>query len=281
MSISRSIFFGAFVLLLLSLFTVMVRVAPFLHLDPSLVMSGEWWRVITYPLVPALLDLLVVAMAFSIPGEEIEAILGKQRFGLLLIASVILNGLLHLAVAESIGSNVVLIGSACLSLPVLVAYLYLFPYSGVRVFIFTVPAWGVLAIAGVLSLTSPLVELASGGSALPLLTSGLGPMILGLIYAHVRFQKYPVLLRTIRRFSYPRAEPQQRRRSAVMAGVRQQRGVAVRVRAAQPQRWVREENEPGSDEERMNALLDKINERGYEALSEAERKFLEEYARRL
>jgi len=281
MSISRSIFFGAFALLLLSLFRVMDLVAPLLELLPLRVMEGEWWRVLSYALVPAPLDVLVLAMAFSIPGEEIEAILGRRRFGLLLLASVMVNGLLHLAVAEAVGGNLVLIGSASLSLPVLVAYLYLFPYSGVRVFIFTIPAWGMLAIAGVLSLAPPLIDVIDGGSPLLLLSAGLGSLLLGLLYAHVRFQKYPVLLRAIRRFSYRSREPEPRKHTTVMAGVRQQRGVAVRVRAAQSHHWSREEGGGENDEERMNALLDKINERGYEALSEAERTFLQEYARRL
>jgi hypothetical protein len=279
-SLSRKILIALIVLFVLSFIDQRGMITAVTVLDPlSVIRSLELWRVITWPLsigAGMFGSLLIAGICFGAPAEEVEQMLGTRRFGLLLLALTVGVALLHMLLF--FGTGTILGGPLTIALFTLVGFVYLFPHSEVRIIFFSVRGWVLLTFIVATITLIGLLGWLNGGSPVGLLTDGGYGLVLGAIYFHIRFQKYPILLRPIRSVERMvaggrsdtawRATPSGRRASAPQP---------VRLRMPFQKSSPREI----SDEERLNSILDRINEKGYSDLSEEEKTFLREYSGRL
>jgi hypothetical protein len=277
-SLSRKILIGIMVLFLLSLFQISYLFLPYVALYPSYVYPGlELWRLFTYPLAPDFIGLLIGSICFGAPGEEVESMIGTRQFGLLLVMVTLAAGLMHLVLFFGDGQPAML-GPINTALFVLIGFVYLFPQSEVRIFFFSVRSWIVLAFSAATVLFMTIIFVSRGASPWLLFSFGGFGLILGTIYFHVRYQKYAVLLRPIRtmeRMVSGGRQPAPVRPASAPRRVQVSPVTRIRIPFQKaPQRDL-------TDEERLNMILDRINESSYSALTEEEQRFLREYSSRI
>jgi hypothetical protein len=277
-SLSRKILIGIMVLFLLSLFQIADLFSPFVVLLPSKVFPGfELWRLLTYPLARDFMGLLIASICFGAPAEEVEGMIGTRQFGILLLMVTVSAGLMHLVLFLG-EEQYALGGPISTALFVLVGFVYLFPQSEVRLLFFSVRSWIVLAFSSAIVLFMTIFAITSGASPWLLFSYGGFGLLLGAIYFHVRYQKYAVLLRPIR--SLERMVTGSRQTAPVRPSSSQRRvqvSPATRIRIPFQKAAPRDI----SDEERLNMILDRINESSYSALTEEEQRFLREYSSRI
>ena len=270
-SISTIIRGSLLVLFLLAIFRIAILFEPYVVMTSAAVWPGlEFWRLLTYPLALNFGGLLIGTIAFSQPGEEIEGMLGKRSFGVLLLSVTLLVSVLYLMIFFR-DAFPALAGPQNMALFVMVGYVYLFPDSSVRIIFFDVRSKILLLVMSLLALGTGVFWITAGQTPLILLGEGGLGLLAGAIWFHVVYQKYPVLLGPVR----------------AVARLFERKKSPLTVHSA-PQA-VREEvkKEGGrqrpviSDDERLDMILEKISSNGYESLSGEERKFLEEYSSRL
>lgn len=275
-SLSRRILIGAVALMIINLFGG-GALARYVVMSPEYAVQGlQIWRFVSYILAPGFFGLLCVLIVFSVPGEELEQMIGSRQLGLLLVMVVLTGSLLHLVLF--FGEPVAMSGIGNLAFFTFVGFVYLFPQSEVRLIFFNIRSWVLLAAMSAILLalmfTEPKPPFGPGPWQF-FYDGGLG-LLLGGAYFHTRFQKYPFLLRPIRTvermagLGRPSAGPHRpapERRSALA-----QQQVRVRIPFQKPlQREL-------SDEERLNLILDKISEKSYDALTDEEKRFLQDYS---
>jgi len=276
-SLSRKILIGVVIIWVMHLLTNGVLV-PFLLMNPVAVVRGlELWRLVSYPLVPGFFGILSVLIAFSVPGEELEQMIGTKQFGILLLMVVLTGSLLHLVLFFD--EPVMMSGIGNLAFFAFVGFVYLFPHSEVRLIFFNLRSWVLLAAMSGILLALTLARLGAPASVWYFFHDGGLGLVLGGAYFHTRFQKYPFLLRPIRSvermagLGRPTSGPH--RPAPARRGAPTQQQVRVRIPFQKPApREI-------SDEERLNLILDKINEKTYDALTEEEKRFLQEYSGKL
>ena len=161
-----------------------------------------------------------------------------------------------------------------ISLFVLVGFVYLFPASSVGIFFFRISSkiilWVSLGVVGVIG----GLKIAAGTSPLILLSEGMSGALFGAIWFHIIYQKYPLLLGPIR--SLARILPTRSEKKNVRPVVR---GRTLRL-ARKEETPVKSEKQL-SDEEKLNRILEKIGESGYESLNVEEQQFLDDYSSKL
>ncbi|MCB0711286.1 MAG: hypothetical protein KDD67_03035 [Ignavibacteriae bacterium] len=272
-TISRIIRIALVVLFILLLFR-MGGLFSWAYLSPELVWPlKEFWRLLTYPLALSFGGLLIGSIVFSQPGEEIEEMFGKRAFGLALLIVTLLTAGLHLLCFWERG-DILLQGPMNISLFVLVGFVYLFPASSVGIFFFRISSkiilWVSLGVVGVIG----GLKIAAGTSPLILLSEGMSGALFGAIWFHIIYQKYPLLLGPIR--SLARILPTRSEKKNVRPVVR---GRTLRL-ARKEETPVKSEKQL-SDEEKLNRILEKIGESGYESLNVEEQQFLDDYSSKL
>ena len=273
-SISRIIRIALLILFILALFGIGGFLTTYTILEPAEVWPGkDFWRIITYPIALSFGGLIVGSIVFGQPGEEIEGMFGKARFGLALLIVTLLVGGMHLLffwgdLGPSLG------GPMNISLFVLVGYVYLFPASSVTIFFFSVRSKIILWCSLGLAFLLAAMPIAAGVSPLVIFSEGMAGALIGFLWFHLHYQKYPWLLGVIRRIA------------GLMPGRKE--SISVHSPTREPSRVIlrREEKKKQggqilSDEERLNAILEKIGEKGYESLTRDEQKFLDEYSSNL
>ncbi|MEO5929155.1 MAG: rhomboid family intramembrane serine protease [Candidatus Kapaibacterium sp.] len=258
-----------------------ISIFPMLVLSPQDVFHGfQLWRLVTYAILPSnFIGLIVAMVAFSSPGEELEHMLGTRQFGILLLIVVVFGALLHLTLFFR-PPNVELVGALNPALFVLVGFVYLYPRSETRFFFINIQNRYILYGIAILTIGNGLY-LAMEGSVSPWIffEEGILGMVMGMIYFHMRFQKYEFMLGPIHameRFVSGTRPPRVEQKPA-SAPRRTTVPQPVRVRATAQKSAPREI----SDEERLNLILDKISEKSFDALSDDEKKFLSDYSGRL
>jgi hypothetical protein len=284
-SLSRKILIASVILMILSFIHLAAEISNATVLVPSLVFPGmQVWRLITYPLalgtVPTavgVFGLIMAVITFSIPGEELEAMLGIRQFALLLVLLTVFVALMHMALFFN--GHVPLAGPANLSFFVLVGYVYLYPQSEIQVVFIKFRGWVLLALFGGILLSIIIAATVTLRDLLAFFPSGGFGLVLGAAYFHARFQKYPFLLKPIRSVEriagFSRYTPAARKPMPTQRRTATQQPVRVRIPF---QKQVQREL---TDEERLNMILEKINEKSYNALSDDEKKFLRDYSDRL
>lgn len=279
-SLSRKILIVLIVMFVLSFVGLAGVITSATMLTPQLIIPDfELWRLVSYPLaigVGMWGALLIAAICFGAPAEEVEQMLGTRRFSLLLLVVTLVVAATHMLFF--FGTNRPLGGPINIALFTLVGFVYLFPHSEVRIIFFSVRGWVLLTFIAATVILISILGWLQGGSPFDLLTDGGYGMLLGAAYFHIRFQKYAVLLRPIR--TVERMVAGGRSESAWKATPATRRASApqpVRLRMPfqkAPQREI-------SDEERLNSILDRINEKGYSDLSDEEKAFLRDYSGRI
>jgi|SRR5215207_8813371 len=109
-----------------------------LALIPDAVRSGEVWRLVTWPLAnqPGIWAVLTIAI-FWYFGREIEGLLGRTRFAIMLLLLAVIPGLVGTAL--SVGDY----SLAPIELAVFLIFVAEYPYQR---FFFGVPAWAIGAV---------------------------------------------------------------------------------------------------------------------------------------
>lgn len=239
-------------------------------MTPESIWPGlELWRLVTYPIALNFGGLLIGVLSFSQPGEEIEAMLGKKRFGIMLIALTLLVSLLYTAIF--FGATLpILAGPQNLALFVMLGYVYLFPDSSVRVIFFSVRSKILLLVMVAIALGLAILSIANGASPFVILGEGGVGLLAAALWFHIVYQKYPVLLGPVRSVSQLFS-----RKNHIPAGKGEATGQRREKRATQ------RTTATLSDEDQLDAILEKISKNGYGSLNKDERAFLDEYSSRL
>ena len=267
------------VLFILALFRLHGLVNPWSYLSPELIWpGGELWRLITYPLALSFGGLIVGSIVFGQPGEEIEGMFGRVKFGLVLLFTTIVTALLHLLAFWG-GTGPALAGPMNISLFVMVGYVYLFPAGSVTIFFFSVRSKIILIVIVAAVVLISGLAVSGGASPLIFLSEGLSGGLIGILWFHIVYQKYPVLLGPIRRLEGLFGGKEK------TSSVRSTRPVSMKPTIRLSRTKKEEKRSKGerllTDEERLNAILEKIGEQGYESLTPDEQTFLNEYSSRL
>ena len=270
LTISRIIRITLLVLFVLALFRLGGLINPWSILVPRMILVDfEFWRLITYPIALNFGGLLIGSIVFSQPGEEIESMFGKGKYGLALIVVTLLTALIHLGSFWG-SSTIALSGPINISLFVMVGYVYLFPSSSVTIIFFSLQSKILLLLmVGFVLLMSGLA-IANGIAPQILLSEGLAGLISGVVWFHILYQKYPIMLGAVRTIEtlFARREP-----------ISNRRGYQKEI--IQTKKKKEKGDNSMSDEERLNLILEKIAEKGSENLTKEEQNFLNEYSSRL
>jgi hypothetical protein len=226
-----------------------------LYLDPDSVVSGQLWRVLTWPIAYpggiGLLDVFAIFI-FWYFGTEIESLLGKKKMAWFLGLITVGLGLLWVAVVELSTLYGTLSSLNQLELMVLLVFIAEYPH---RRFFFNIPGWVIGAIIvgiSVLSYVGNRQWLLLMNFALGLLLTAIVARSLGLMSD---WRGVPSL--RIRRSPRPK---RQRRASGptVVQGP-----------------WHASGPPPVSrDQAALDALLDKISASGMDSLTDQEREQL-------
>jgi membrane associated rhomboid family serine protease len=109
-----------------------------LALIPDAVRSGEVWRLVTWPLAnqPGLWPVLTVAI-FWYFGREIEGLLGRSKFAVMLLLLAVIPGLAGVAL------DIADYSLAGVELAVFLVFIAEYPYAR---FFFGIPAWAIGAV---------------------------------------------------------------------------------------------------------------------------------------
>ena len=110
----------------------------YLWLLPDEVKNGELWRLVTWPLanVPDLWTVITIAI-FWYFGRQVEGMLGRNRFGIMLLLLAVIPGLVGVAL------NMPQAGLGPIELAVFLVFIAEYPF--VR-FFFNIPAWAIGAV---------------------------------------------------------------------------------------------------------------------------------------
>lgn len=227
-------------------------IVPFLpnalYYTPGDLLAGEIWRPVTWPLANSLSiwDALNLFF-FWYFGTELERQIGRKKMAWLL-GYIWLGLTLAATVVGFLLPGQGLAGIGMIQFTVLLLWVAEYPN---RPFFFGIPAWVIGLVLVVIRLMGMLAA-RDGGSLLALLLS--------LVLVAIAGRRVGLLS------DYPWIPGRRNPRPA-------------KVAAARPS--TREETRRASDRDRLDALLDQINEHGMHSLSDAQRKELKRLSERL
>jgi hypothetical protein len=228
-------------------------------LDPDSVVSGQVWRVLTWPLAYpggiGLLDAFTIFI-FWYFGTEIESLLGKRKMAWFLGLITVGLGLLWVAVVELSTTYGILSSVNQLELMVLLVFIAEYPH---RRFFFNIPGW----VIGAIIIGISVLSYVGNRQWLLLLNFGLGLALTALIARSMglmsEWQHVPRI--SLRRNPRPRGPKRPKRPSS---------GPTV-VQGP----WQPTASPPVSrDQAALDALLDKISASGMDSLTDGEREQL-------
>lgn len=242
-----------------------------LVLAPFLVRDGEVWRVLTWPIAnqPGLWDVITLGI-FWYFGREIEGLLGRTRFAVMLLVLTIVPGLV------AVVFDVTTFGLPAIQLAVFLVFIAEYPYAR---FFFGIPAWALGAVIVVIQVLQ-YIGLEENGRVVVLMAS----IVTAAITA--RSMGLAEGLPWIPRLPLPsaggsRRKPRgQRRGGDVVSGPWANPSRATPPYSAplpQPPRPVQDPH----DQAELDHLLDKISANGMDGLSTDEKHRLNELSKRL
>ncbi len=246
-------------------------------LSGASVLDGtELWRLITWPLAPGLGSLVVGALAFFTPAEELEGLLGTRTFLLWLFSIVLGNGIVHMLLFP--GTIPLLTGLFSISLFVVIGYIYFYPHGSVKIFFFSLRSTWLTAVVTAIWLLVIIDRSLESDELLVALSGGLLSSLVALLWFHGRYQRYDILPGVTWLLSHITGEHQ----TGSTARVPKWGSVSVHQRSStRTTRGTRRERETPSPSQRADALLDKISSSGVDSLTDEERAFLDDYSRRM
>ena len=254
--------------------------------NPEAVLNGEFWRLLTFPLISDNLHHLILT-AFSLYAvfPELERMLGARRlytYGALMLMIV---GLLFTAMGQNAGIAMQP-GVFPFVLAALVVFIYLFPTSEMSFFgIVSLPGWLAISLLGGTAVLVDLIEMVMDpglfGGFLAIDMFGIGA---GVAFAVSAFDNS-------RSSRAPRRESEETRpdagREYEQTEDESEEDYSFAIRSLRRHERRADVPTPGLEEEetfseeRLNEILDKISSRGESSLSAAERRYLRDYAERL
>jgi hypothetical protein len=114
------------------------EIQEWLWLKPAEVRSGELWRLVTWPIAnePTIWTVITIAI-FWYFGRQVEGLLGRNRFGVMLLLLAVIPG------AVAVALDVQLFGLTPIELAVFLVFIAEYPF--VR-FFFNIPGWAIGAV---------------------------------------------------------------------------------------------------------------------------------------
>lgn len=244
-------------------------------LIPGTLFSGEIWRFVAYPFF----DNSSLSIAFSSAvlfffAPELEDFMGSKRFVIVSALFLVLHAALFCLVPTN--AAISLQGVSALATAVFTAYIYLYPKAEVSLFgLLTFRAWiiGMLwlsyTIFRVAKLSMPPVDM-----IVVFLSRDFLGVMAGITFAHVAFERTSLM-------------PSMRSRRRPMAAESRKRSYEG-VEADYEDPYYDYDEAPAhgkakavDKEERLNEILDKINDKGKASLSREEIEFLQSYSKEL
>ena len=215
-------------------------------LSPRLVLThGFVWQVVTYMFLHGgfwhlILNMFIIWMF----GSQLEAVWGGGRF----LKYYFICGIGGALFSFIFAYNTLVIGASGAGYGILLAYAVLFPYNQVYV-------WGIVPVrARTLVIVLAAIEFLSGISGGDGIAhfAHLGGMAAGLLYMRTDHRAWRFWGRIREIF----------------------KGVPIRIKMREG------DDEEKVDAEKIDSILDKLSEKGYENLTETERRILENYSDR-
>ncbi|MCU0427185.1 MAG: rhomboid family intramembrane serine protease [Candidatus Kapabacteria bacterium] len=254
----------------------------------SSVGGGQYWRFLTYPLASSSFwEMLSSSAILFFFAPEVERILSPRRMLLIIGVFVAVHGLVYAPVLWI--ANAPLAGTTAIALFVLTMYVYLYPTGEVSLFgLIPLRATMVLGIVFIAAVAGSVLSHSFNPTALinAFADAGFG-IFFGFIFSHLYFGRFsggePFSSRrdsssgyqaSTRRASAPSPASVGRSSSYMSDAERRLAGIERRTDDDY------DESTP-LDEEHLNEILDKINEKGQASLTPQERKFLQDYANKL
>lgn len=227
--------------------TLAISVLP---LYPPLVMAGQIWRLVTYPLyyfspmsglVGNLMKLLWTGMLIVFFGGELETIVHTKRFGVWAASVVVAGGVIF----SLLSPDGALAGPSIVTMFMLAGFAYMWPTRQIAIFgFFWIKSW-IVALVVLVLYVIPLNGFRVDASA----TNIFGPVfgaIAALVIFHIAYRQYSFGRGLLSRFD----------------------------RAPRPQKHAFDESSPRDIERRIDEILDKISKGGVGSLSREEKDFL-------
>lgn len=216
-----------------------------LFFHPLLIAAGELWRIVTWPLANSIWVVITALMLWYF-GSDLERLMGRTRMLWLLVgtwASLTLASAIVSLLPALSGSS--LAGLGLIQFAVLLLWIAEYPN---RPFFFGIPAWIFGMVIVVLQVLSMIADRAFGA---------LMSLVLSLIFVAMMARRFGLLSAYdwIPGRAKPRPAPTPRTRHV-------------------PRAQVRQEMRRLSDREQLDALLDQINEKGIQSLTDAQRREL-------
>jgi membrane associated rhomboid family serine protease len=249
-----------------------------LVLFPDLVRDGEVWRIITWPVAnEAGLWPVITLAIFWYFGREIEGLLGRVRFGVLLLVLAVVPGLVGTAV------DLPQAGLRPVELAVFLVFVAEYPY--IR-FFFGIPAWAIGAVFLGIEVLQLLGDRNEEGIIFLFVTiaaAAITTRSMGLLSSLPWIPAIPIgRSSTKRRSSRKRSGRSSKKRGGggeVVAGPwpSSRPGPSSSSRLPQPPPTA----EHLADQAELDSLLDKISDRGMDGLTSEEKRRLNELSKRM
>ncbi len=253
----------------------------------STVGAGQYWRFVTYPLASgSFWEMLSSSAVLYFFAPEVERILSPRRLLIILAVFVAVHGLVYAPVLWI--SSAPLVGTTAMALFVLTMYVYLYPTGEVSLFgLIPLRATMLLGIMFIAAIAGSIITHSFNPASLinAFADAGFG-LFFGFIFSHLYFGKFSSgSFRLFRRDERPQ-QPTRRAATPLPASVGRSTYTssdAERRLAGVEQRRTDDDEEDSTplDEDHLNEILDKINEKGQASLTPQERKFLQDYAKQL
>jgi membrane associated rhomboid family serine protease len=250
-----------------------------LVLFPDLVREGEVWRVVTWPLAnePDIWTVLAIAI-FWYFGREIEGLLGRVKFAVFLLVITVVPGLV--ATALDLEPTLRLIaGIRPIEFAVFLVFIAEYPFAR---FFFGIPAWAIGAIFLGIEVLRSLGWRDSDGIVLlfvGLATAAITARSMGLLSSLPWVPAIPIGRGSSGRRHHGRSPKRRRGGGEVVAGP----WPSSRAGPSRSSRLPQPPPPPAynADQAELDALLDKISEKGMDGLTSDEKKRLNELSKRM
>lgn len=250
-----------------------------LVLDPERILHGEIWRVVTWPFAypggVGFWPVLTVVMFWYFGKDLEEHLLGRSRMLQFVLSVTVIFAVVAVAIQAIFGDAAAVVdpyGLSTVQLVVLLAWIAEWPH---RRFLFNIPAW----VFGAVILALSLIQYLQYGEWWMALY-----LVIGLALATVAARSLGMLSE---HHALPKLHlPHRQRRGGTQ---RHQHGPRARRAHRHPSQgptvvagpWEGSAAHGSTDQARMDALLEKIHEKGQASLSKAEQKELLELRERL
>jgi membrane associated rhomboid family serine protease len=245
--------------------------------------AGQYWRFLTYPFATSgFWEMLSTSAVLYFFAPEVERIMSSRRLLMVLGIFIIVHALVFAPLLMF--TKATLAGTSAISLFILTMYVYLYPSGEVSLFgIIPMRATMLLCIMFVVAIASSVMSFSLNPAAIAhaFANEGFG-IFFGFLFSHLYFGRLSsggfVLLKR-----QPKQQQAPTRRSTTPSPASVGRTLSQSQEAEQRVGIPHAEDDDlmPLDEDRLNEILDKINEKGQASLTASEQKFLKDYANRL